>query len=452
MIQQDIENICPLEWRYGSPEIKKLFTTTTLIKKYIQVEKAILISLTEIELAPKKCIEIIEKCSENITPNEIYTLEKKLGHDIAALTYTLSEKCGECGKYIHLGATSYDIIDTTWALILKDAFKIITNRLKNIIIKLIEITEKHKNTIMVGRTHGQHALPITFGFKTANYVYELTRSYERLCETRKRVIRGKIGGAVGTMAAWGGKGVIVEKHTLQHLELEPHTIFTQIAPRDGFAETITNLAILASQLDRLALEIRELSRPEINEVYETTERIGSSTMPHKKNPVTAERISGLAKIIRALTITALENIPLMHERDLTNSSSERILIPHVFLIIDQMLLDTEQLLNTIYINEQAMRKNLEISRGAIMTEAIMIKLVEKNMARHIAHKKLQEITRNLSPDETIAEKIMKDKELSKYFTEEEIKQITTNYENYLGNYKELIERTINYAKTILEMC
>ena len=358
-----MSNVCVFEWRYGSEEMRKLFRVESIVKRYIDVELAIMKGLEEAGLAPKGCSEKIRECVYSISPSEIYSREAILGHDIAALTYIAGERCGECGKYFHLGATSYDIVDTAWALIIRDALAIVKKRLWRVIEKLIELSIKYRDTLMAGRTHGQHALPITLGFKFANYVYEFSRSLERLCELEKRVVRSKISGAVGTMAAWGSKGIVVESVASKELGLEPHAISTQVAPRDGFAELVSALAILASQLDRFALEVRELSRTEIGEVYESLKRVGSSTMPQKRNPVTAERISGLAKVVRAYVVTALENIPLMHERDLTNSSSERFLIPHVFLAIDQMLLDMEKLLNILHIDEEAMRRNLEKTRG-----------------------------------------------------------------------------------------
>lgn len=440
--------ICPLDWRYGSEEMRGLFLTEAIIKRFIVVEKAIMKGLEEMGYAKKGCSEVIDECAQSITASDVYTRESVMGHDIAALTYLLGEKCGECGKYVHLGATSYDVVDTAWALIIKDALAIVKRRLRYIIEKLIDMAYQYKEAIMVGRTHGQHALPITLGFKFANYIYEFTRSLERLFETEKRVVRSKISGAVGTMAAWRGKGIVLEEIASKYLGLEPHKIATQVAPRDGFAELVSVLAILASQLDRFALEVRELARPEIGEIYETGKRVGSSTMPQKRNPVTAERISGLAKVARSLVIVALENIPLMHERDLTNSSSERILIPHMFLIIDQMLIDMLKLLDTIYIDIDAMKRNLDLLKGQIMSEAIMIKLVEKGMPRHEAHKILSEITRNLKAEESLKQALIKDERILKLLTIKEIEE-ALNYYTYLGNYKELIDRTIKYSKDVL---
>jgi adenylosuccinate lyase len=447
----DFNSICPLEWRYGSREMREIFSVENLVKKYLLVEKVLIVGLIKAGLVPENCIEIYEKCTSNITAKEIYTKEVKLGHDIAALTYILGEKCGECGRYAHLGATSYDIVDTAWTLVISEALTIVKRKLTQVIQRLIELSREYKDIVMVGRTHGQHAVPITVGFKFANYVYELSRSYERLCELTNRVVRVKMSGAVGTMAGWLGKGLQVEETVSKILNITPHEISTQVAPRDGFAELISSLAILASQLDRFALEIRELSRTEIGEMYESELRVGSSTMPHKRNPIIAERISGLAKVARSLVITALENIPLMHERDLTNSSSERILIPHAFLLVDQILEDMLKLLSVLRIDIEAIERNLNLTRGTIMSEAIMIKLVQKGLARHEAHKLLMEIVRSLKPGESFAEALLRNEVVSRLLSPEEIIKIL-NPRNYLGNYSELIDRALKYAEKTLSKC
>jgi adenylosuccinate lyase len=445
-----MEHICVFEWRYGSEEMRRLFLAESIVKRYIDVEVAVMRGLEEAGIAPRGCAEAMRRCVEGVRPEEVYEREAVTGHDIASLAYIIGERCGECGRFAHLGATSYDIVDTAWALIIRDALRIVKERLWRVVEMLIEYAERYRDVVMVGRTHGQHAVPITLGFKFANYIYELSRSLERLCEAEKRIVRSKVSGAVGTMAAWGGRGLVVESVASKMLGLEPHTISTQVAPRDSFAELVTDLAILASQLDRFALEVRELSRTEIGEIYEAGKRIGSSTMPQKRNPVTAERISGLAKVVRAFTITALENIPLMHERDLTNSSSERILIPHTLLAIDQMLLDMEKLLKTLYIDEEAIDRNLKLSKGTIMAEAVMIKLVEKGMPRHEAHKLLSELALTVGNEDFYAV-LIRNEIVRKYLTPEEVAKIL-DPRSYLGNYKELIDRAVSYAKNVRALC
>ncbi|MEM4971051.1 MAG: adenylosuccinate lyase [Sulfolobales archaeon] len=443
-------HICPLEWRYGSSDMRNIFAISNIVRTYIEVEIALMAGLARAGIAPTHCVEALRKCSDGLEPGEIYRLEEAIGHDIASLAYILGERCGECGRYVHLGATSYDIVDTSWAILIGRALEIVKSKLRRILEAISKLAIEHRDTIMVGRTHGQHALPITLGFKLANYVFELSRSYERICQAGERIIRSKFSGAVGTMAAWGDKGFEVEKGASEYLGIEPHVISTQVAPRDGFAELISILAILASQLDRFALEVRELSRTEIGELYESEERVGSSTMPHKRNPTVSERISGLAKILRSLVIASLENIPLMHERDLTNSSSERILIPHAFLIIDQMLEDTLRLLKILRIDVKKMMENIGLTRGAIMSESIMVKLVEKGIPRHIAHKMLLEVTRDLG-DRSLTEALTANPNISQYLSKEEIEE-ALDPRRYLGKYGELIERAIKYMEKTVEKC
>jgi len=444
--------ICPLEWRYGSSSMRALLSRENFIKKMISVEIALLLGLAKAGLIPRDIAQKVRELSIDVSTEKLEKLERELGHEVMALVTMLSEQLGEASKYLHIGATSNDIIDTAWALILKEALSIVKSKLRELIEILMILVNKYRDLIMIGRTHGQHALPITLGFKLANYVYEFSRSYERICEVEKRVVRGKISGAVGTMAAWRDKGLLVEKYTLEILGLEPHIISTQIAPRDGFAELMTTLAILASQLDRLALEIRELMRPEILELAESVEsRVGSSTMPHKQNPVICERISGLAKVLRSLVITALENIPLWHERDLTNSSSERIVIPHTLMIIDEMLNSMISVLKNLRVYPENMKKNLKLLRGVNMAEAVMISLViDKGIARNIAYNHLMHLARKAISEGKEFEEILKNDELiRKYLTEKELKQILRP-ENYLGSINELINRSLDYARSILK--
>jgi len=432
--------------------MRDLLKRENILRRFIEVEAALMKALEEAGFAPRGCYEVLSKCAFSVRPEEVDELEAKLGHDVASLATLIAERCGECGKYVHLGATSYDIVDTAWALIVRDAVELIKKRLRNVIELLMELSMKYRDTLMVGRTHGQHALPITLGFKLANYVYELSRSYERFCELEKRVMRGKVSGAVGTMAAWGVKGPKVEEVALSTLGLRPHAITTQVAPRDGYAELVAVIAILASQLDRLALEVRELSRNEIGELRIAAGRVGSSTMPHKRNPTIAERVSGLARICRALVVTALENIPLMHERDLTNSSSERFLIPHALLTIDQLLIDTHRMLSTLEADEAAMKRNLELSKGTIMAECLMIKLVLKaGMPRHKAHSMLSDLARQALAQGRGFRDVVAGSEVGKLLSSEDVEECF-NYSKYLGSYDFLISRSLNYAKEVLRRC
>jgi len=430
--------------------MRKVFDRRNILRKYVEVEAALMKALEYENIAPKGCYKKLLEVWSRIEPKDVDALEKTMGHDVASFTILLAKASGDCGKYVHIGFTSNDVVDTAWALLIRDALTIVKKKLVQLIRELMKLSIKHKNTLMVGRTHGQHALPITFGFKLANYVYELSRSLERILEAEKRTIKCKCSGAVGTMAAWGNRGLSIESTVCSTLNLKPHEITTQVAPRDGFAELICDLAILASQLDRLALEFRELSRPEISEIILYSGEIGSSTMPHKRNPVTAERISGLAKIARSLVTTALENIPLMHERDLTNSSSERILIPHIFLIIDQMLLDTLKTVKEVHVNSEAMSKNIGLLRGVIASECLMVKLVLKaNMPRHEAHKLLSYLANKALNEGRNYLDVVFETNIPSLLSQRDIEECF-NYGNYLGEHEKLISRALSYAENVLK--
>lgn len=442
------EHACVFDWRYGSSEMRDLFKAENIVKTYIRVEQALLKGLEEAGLAPRGCSELASSCMNSVTARDVYETEKVLGHDIASLVFKLEEACGECGRFIHLGATSYDIVDTAWALILRDALRILKIKLRDVVSTLIDLSRRYIDVVVVGRTHGQHAAPVTMGFKFANYAYELARSYERISEAEKRVLRLKISGSVGTMASWGERGFAIERTMEKELGLQAHLITTQVAPRDGFAELASILAILASQLDRLALEIRELSRSEIGEVYESMQRVGSSAMPHKRNPVIAERISGLARIARGFVTPALENIPLMHERDLTNSSSERVLLPHLLLLIDQMLMDTIKLLSVVKLDEEAARRNLELSRGAIYSEILLTKLIEKGWSRRRAYFKVREVVESIKPGETLIDSVLRDPELSSMFNREELVEFL-NPSYATRSVRGIVERTLRYVEELL---
>lgn len=445
------DSICVFDWRYGSKEMREVFKRENILKRMATVEVALLYALSKLGFVKEEDVVIVKKSIEKIDINRVDELEKKLGHDVMALVVYLAEVSGDSGKFIHFGATSYDIVDTANALMFRDAIDIVEKKLRKIILILIEYAQQYRDLVMVGRTHGQHALPITLGFKFANYVYELSRSLDRINDTKKRLLKIKFSGAVGTMAGWGEKGQEIERYVSEYLGLPAHEISTQVAPRDGFAEIISDLTILGSQMDRLALEIRELMRPEILELAEGTAetRVGSSTMPHKENPVTAEKISGLAKVLRGFIISELENIPLWHERDLTNSSSERIVISHSFLVIDEILDSMISLLENLKVYPENMKRNLELTKGLIMAESLMINLTLAGIPRHKAHELSMKLSREAEREnKSLLEVALNNEEVVKILGREKIIKVLNPYE-YLGQYRELINRAIDYANKVI---
>ncbi|MDH5816265.1 MAG: adenylosuccinate lyase [Candidatus Nezhaarchaeota archaeon] len=447
-------SILPIDsGRYGSVEIRRIFTEDYRLQKMLDVEAALALANAKLGLIPKEAAEVIAKKAnvEYVKLERVKEIEAKIRHDVMAVVEALAEVCGDYGGYVHLGATSYDIVDTATALQLKEAIAIIDRKLRELCRLLCDMAIKYRDLVMIGRTHGQHALPITLGFKFAVWASEFARHVERLREVKKRVLVGKMSGAVGTMASFMGKGLEVQEEVMRILGLKPATITTQILQRDRLAELICLFAIIASSLDKIATEIRNLQRPEIMELAEgfEAEQVGSSTMPHKQNPIDCENISSLAKLMRSLVIPALENIPLWHERDLTNSANERFIIPESCILLDEMLGRTIRVLKGLRIYPENMRKNLELTKGRIMSEAVMIALTRKGMSRQEAHKLLRELSmKSMIHDVHLSELLKNDERVKKLLSPKEIDELMRP-ENYLGEVQKLIDRAVNEALTVI---
>jgi adenylosuccinate lyase len=437
--------------RYGSSEVRKIFSEETRIEKMLDIEAALVRVLAEFNEVPKEAADIVSQKAkiEFVTPGRIKELEKKFKHDIVALVNALAEQCGEYGEYVHFGATSNDIIDTAWALQLKDSLKVLGEKLIEVSQILCEYALKYKDLVMVGRTHGQHAIPITLGFKFAVYAAEVSRHIERLQEMLKRVLVGKMRGAVGTMASFGPKALEIERRVLEELKLKPAEITTQVICRDRYAELISWIAITGSTFDKIAIEIRNLQRTEILELaegFDIDKQFGSSTMPHKQNPVDCEKISGLAKVLRGFVIPSLENIPLWHERDLTNSSSERFVIPLSIIILDEILSTMIGVLKGLRVYPENMRRNLELSKGAIMAEAVMMALARKGMGRQRAYKLVRELViKSQLENRDLKSILQENEEVRKFLNIDELNYIITP-SNYLGKTEDIILNTIKVVQ------
>ena len=338
------------------------------IQKLLDVEAALALAHAEVGNIPKKDAEKIAAMASTkyVKVERVKAIEKEIKHDIASLVRALSEVCGSSGAYVHLGATSYDIVDTANALQLKDALGLIEEKLADLKAILKKQAAKHKGTMMIGRTHGQHALPITLGFKFAVWGYEVNRHIERLNECKKRVLVGKISGAVGTQAGLGEHAEQIQELVMKRLGLHAAEISTQIVQRDRYAELVCIYAMVASSLENFATEIRELQRPEIGELseaFEASKQVGSSTMPHKQNPETCERVCGLARIVRSLSTPALEDMITWHERDLTQSSAERFILPESNILLDYMLSLMCNIVANLRVDSQRMLQNLNVDAG-----------------------------------------------------------------------------------------
>ncbi len=423
--------------RYGTPEMLKVFQEETRVQKLLDVEAALALAHARVGDIPQKDAEkIVAMASvQYVKVDRVKAIEKEIKHDLASLVRALSEQCGSSGAYVHLGATSYDIVDTANALQLKDALDIIEKRLSAFKGVLQEKALRYKETVMMGRTHGQHALPITLGFKFAVWGYEVNRHLQRLSECRPRVTAGKMSGAVGTQAGLGEHAKQIQALVMKRLGIDAAEISTQIVQRDRYAELICDLAMLATSLENFATEIRELQRPEIGELFESFEaekQVGSSTMPHKRNPETCERVCGLARIVRSLTVPALEDMVTWHERDLTQSSVERFVLPEACILTDYLLYLMNEIIVNLRVDEQRMLQNIGLTQGRTMSESVMMALTRKGVDRQEAHEMLRKLTiESELKKQPFKETLLKDKFVSCKLSEKEIDE-ALNPKSYLG--------------------
>ncbi|HVP93483.1 MAG TPA: adenylosuccinate lyase [Acidobacteriota bacterium] len=439
--------------RYGTSEMRRIFEEETRVQKMLDVEAALAWAHAEVGDIPRKDAErIVAMASlKYVKLSRIKEIEREIKHDIASLVRALAEACGPSGGYVHLGATSYDIVDTANALQLKEALAITEERLNSFEKILMDKALQYKKTVMMGRTHGQHALPITLGFKFAVWMREISRHIQRLAQCKERILVGKMSGAVGTQAGLGAHAMKIQELVMQRLGIKQADISTQIVQRDRYAELVCLLATIASTLDNFATEIRELQRPEIGELFEPFEaekQVGSSTMPHKHNPELCERICGLSRILRSLTVPALEDVTTWHERDLTQSSAERFIFPETCILVDYMLYLMSNIVANLHVDEQQMMKNIELTKGRVMSEAVMIALTKKGVSRQEAHELLRRLVIKSEIEKLDFKKILlEDKFVSKKLSEKEV-DVALNPKNYLGTATIQVENMVK--KTMKE--
>jgi adenylosuccinate lyase len=423
--------------RYGTPEMRNIFEEQNRVQKMLDVEAALAWAHAEVGDIPRKDAEKIETMAslKYVKLTRIKEIEREIKHDVASLVRALAEVCGSSSGYVHLGATSYDIVDTANALLLKDALGLIEKRLDEFERIMMEKAIRYKRTIMVGRTHGQHALPITLGFKFAVWMREISRHAKRLQQCKERILVGKMSGAVGTQAGLGEHAMRLQELVMDRLGIEAADISTQIVQRDRHAELACVSAMISSSLENFATEIRELQRPEIAEMFEYFEldkQVGSSTMPQKRNPELCERVCGLARIIRGLVIPALEDVITWHERDLTQSSTERFLVPETCILTDYLLYLMTSIMRSLRIDEKRMLKNMALTQGRLMSESVMIALTKKGVSRQTAHELLRKLTIKSEVEKRpLKDVLLEDRTISGKLDEKEI-AASLNPRNYLG--------------------
>jgi adenylosuccinate lyase len=449
--------IHPIENRYKTKEMAKIFTQGAKLYRWLRVESALAQAHSFLDRIPKKEAEEIDRKAnlDFVKLKRVIEIEDEIHHDLMAMVKGLSEQCkGKAGKYIHLGATSYDIEDTATAIQMINALDELTKTIYRVLKILIKQADKNINLICVGRTHGQIALPTTYGMRFGVWASEIARHLERIEQIRPRIAVGKMSGAVGTMASFGTDGPKIQNKVMEILAQEfniPLTsaiIANQVIQRDRHAEVLNLTALIGGTIDKIAREMRILQRTEIGEMFEAfgKKQVGSSTMPHKRNPHKAERLCSLARVLKSNIIIGIDNIGLEDERDLTNSANERIIFAENFILLDYMLHQLAQILEGEEFNLQAIQRNLDFTHGAFLAERIMVDMVNKGIGRQEGHEILRKAAikareLNLPMKEILIKDIMiKDK-----FTEAELDDLLKP-ENYIGNAVSQVENLIEILK------
>jgi adenylosuccinate lyase len=372
--------------RYSRPAMKKVWSEENKFNKWLEVEIAACEAWAQIGVIPRAAIPKIKLARVNL--KRMDEILKETHHDVTAFLNTVAESIGEESRYIHLGMTSSDVMDTALSLQLIEANDILAEDIKELTSVLAGMAMKYKNTPMTGRTHGVHAEPITFGLKLALWFEEMKRNRTRLEEARKIIAVGKISGAVGTYATLSPQ---VEEKACHKLGLVPAPISNQVIQRDRHAQFTTTLAIIAGSLEKFATEIRALQKTEVREVEEpfSPGQTGSSAMPHKRNPELCERVCGLARLMRGYSVTSMENITLWHERDISHSSAERIILPDACLALDYSMNVFTSVMKGLNVYPDRMKKNMEITRGLLFSQRVLLALIDKGMSRQNAYKIVQ---------------------------------------------------------------
>ena len=411
--------------RYSLSPMKELWEDEYKFQKMLDIELKVCEAWGKKGLIPSADLRnILTKSKVDI--KDIREKEETTRHETVAFVESVAGKIGKSGKYFHYGLTSSDVLDTAQSMIMRDAMLKIIKETKILRNELLSKAKKYKDLVMMGRTHGVHAEPTTLGLKFLLLVYELDRDLERLENSQNNISFGKISGSVGTYSQIDPD---IEKYVCKELGLKPAKISSQILQRDRYAEYMFSISILGNTLERIATEIRHLHRTEVGEVTEPFElgQKGSSSMPHKKNPILSERICGLARVLRGNLVISMENTALWHERDMSHSSNERIIIPDSSCLIHFMLKDMQYIIKNIVVHKDNIKKNLMLSEGRIFSQTLMLKLVEKGMEKEKAYKLMQELSFDSS--RSFLETIEQNSIIEKYLSKKEIEKICT-YEYY----------------------
>ena len=420
--------------RYSRQEVAQIWEPMNKFKIWLDIEIYATQAMEKYKIIPKGVAAKVRKKSK-INIKRIDDIEKKTKHDVIAFLTSIAEKVGPEAKYLHQGMTSSDVLDTCFNLQLKQAGKVLVKDIDKLLKTLKNKSKKYKNTITIGRSHGIHAEPITFGLKLATYYAEFNRNKKRLEQAIEEISTCAISGAVGTFAHIGPN---IEKFVAKKLGLKPEPISTQIIPRDRHAYFFNTLAIIASSAERLATEVRHLQRTEVLEAeeYFSSGQKGSSAMPHKRNPVLSENITGLARLVRSYSIPGMENIVLWHERDISHSSVERNIGPDATVTLDFLLNRLNNIVSNLVVHTKTMENNLNKFKGLIFSQGVMLKLTQKGVKREDAYKIVQKnAMKTWDKNEDFHNNLKKDKLIQKNLSEKELKQLfDVNYHKRYINH------------------
>jgi len=418
--------------------MREIWSEENKFRKWLEVELAACEAWASLGKIPREALVKIKRRA-NFDLKRISEIEKETQHDLIAFLTSVAEKVGKESRYIHMGMTSYDVEDTARGLQMREAAELIMKDIEELIKVLKRRAKEEKYTLMMGRTHGVHAEPITFGLKLLVWVAEMERNLERMRRASEVVAVGKISGAVGTYAEVDPR---VEEYVCKKIRLKPASVSTQIVQRDRHAEFLTTLAVVASSLEKFATEIRNLQRTEIWEVEEPFAKgqKGSSAMPHKKNPITCERISGLARVVRGNALAALENVALWHERDITHSSVERVILPDSCILLDYMLQTFTKVMEGLAVFPQNMKKNIEKSQGLFFSQKLLLALTSKGLTREEAYKIVQTAAMKArNSGKSLKEEISQSREALRYLSPKELETIF-DLRSYLKNIDLIFRR------------
>ena len=448
-------SVSPLDYRYGRDEAKHIWSREGRHTRQLEVERALVWAHCQLGRVSVEDYDKVADIADPgiVTADRVDEIEAETKHDIMALTKAMAEAAGDAGWCIHLGATSNDIVDSAVALQIKDSIVMQRNALKQLMGTMCEIAERERDTVMLGRTHGQAAVPITFGLKVAVWVDEFSRHLERLGELSSRATTGKFLGAVGTGAAQGDQAFELQSLIMGELGLGTPVATTQVVGRDRYIEWVGWMANVATSVEKVLQEVRNLQRTEIAEVaeaFDTDKQVGSSTMAHKRNPITSENACGLARIVRSMIVPSYENALLWHERDLANSSAERFTLSHSMILLDDILAKTDRVLSNLVVDSSRMRANIDSQKGLVMAEKVMLALVDRGVARDEAHEMLREASMvALSSGDTLEAVCAKDSGISGIFDSAELSDLFRP-EGHLGHSGRIVDEAVARARTMLD--